>query len=211
MKTHQHALWISRYLIPLFCISLTSCTPPALPPENTLHDYLRSRIHSLDPIYAHDLYSTEVTAQIYEGLYQYHYLKRPLTIIPALAKGMPKVSQDQLTHTIKIKRNIFFHDHSVFPKGEGREVTAHDFVYSIKRVADPKNKSNGYWVYKNRILGLDKWRKQRAHQEIDFDSPIPGLFAEDKYTLVIRLTKPYYQLHHILTMPYAYVVPREGV
>ena len=39
-----------------------------------------------------DVYSLIVSGQCYEGLYQYHFLKNPDTIIPCLADGMPKVS-----------------------------------------------------------------------------------------------------------------------
>ena len=40
-------------------------------------------------------------------------------------------------------------------KGKGRELVAEDFIYSIKRVADVKNSSSGYWAFNNRIVGLD--------------------------------------------------------
>ena len=51
---------------------------------------------------------------------------------------MPTVSDDGLEYIFKIRKGIYFQDDTCFINGKGRELTAHDFVYSIKRVADVK-------------------------------------------------------------------------
>jgi peptide/nickel transport system substrate-binding protein len=59
---------------------------------------------------------------IYEGLYSLDDNYRP---IPMLAEGMPAVSRDQLTYTIKLRRGVKFHN--------GKEMTAADVVPSLNR------------------------------------------------------------------------------
>ena len=92
------------------------------------------------------------------------------------------------------------------------EVNSHDFVYSIKRVADVKNSSSGYWAFDGRIKGLDNFRIESSVSEItDYSYDVKGLKAIDDYTLQIELTFPYPQLLYILTMHYSYAVPVEAV
>ena len=64
------------------------------------------KVKGMDPIYANDRYSSNEIARVYEGLLEYHYLKRPYTLIPNLAAEMPKVSKDGLTYTFKISAGI---------------------------------------------------------------------------------------------------------
>lgn len=173
-----------------------------------------ARVRGFDPIKAGDVASALAISRIYEGLLQYAYLDRPYHVEPLLAEALPDVSGDGLTYTFKIRRGIYFQDDPCFidTNGQGRELTAEDFVYSIKRVADIKNASTGYWAFNDRIVGLDEWRATTAGDApSDYDAPVEGLYAADRYTLVFKLKRPYPQLLWILTMHYAFAVPREAV
>jgi ABC-type transport system substrate-binding protein len=195
----------------LVVISATACTRKGRDAENTLNVVVSANIKGLDPVTSSDTYSNMVVSQIFEGLLHYDYLKRPLQLQPLIAAEMPKVSEDGLTHTFKIRPGVMFHDNESFPEGKGREVTAQDFVYSWRRLADPANKSDGFWVFDGKIVGLNEWRDKMGKGEANYDTPIEGLTAPDKYTLVIKLVKPYYQLHYVLAMGYTVVVPKEAV
>lgn len=171
-----------------------------------------ARIQGLDPVKSGDVASSMVIARVYEGLLQYSYLKRPYEVEPLLATQMPAVSEDGLTYTFKIRKGIFFQDDPCFPGGKGRELRAEDFVYSIKRVADVKNTSPGYWAFNGRIAGLDTFRAStKGGQPTDYDAEVEGLRALDETTLQIRLNEPYPQLLWILAMHYSSAVPREAV
>ena len=173
-----------------------------------------SRIRGFDPVKAGDVASSLAASKIYEGLLQYAYLDRPYRVEPLLAEAMPKVSADGLTYTFKIRQGIYFQDDPCFQAsgGKGRELVAGDFVYSICRIADMKNAASGYWAFNDRIVGLDEWRVATGgDQPSDYSSRIEGLHAPDPYTLVIKLKRPYPQLLWILTMHYAFAVPREAV
>jgi ABC-type transport system substrate-binding protein len=95
---------------------------------------------SLDPARIVDLYSRNLTAHIFEALYQYDHLARPSKIKPLTADGPPEVSADFRVWTVKLKPGITFADDPAF-KGRKRELVAEDYVYALKRMVDPANKS----------------------------------------------------------------------
>ncbi len=173
-----------------------------------------SRIRGFDPTRAGDFATALAVSRVYEGLLQYAYLDRPYRLEPLLAVAMPDVSADGLAYTFRIRRGIYFQDDPCFAAsgGKGRELTARDFVYSILRVADPKTGSTGYWAFQDRIAGLDEFRATAGGDEpTDYDRPVAGLRAADSHTLEIVLKRPYPQVLWVLTMPYAFAVPREAV
>ncbi|RYZ77066.1 MAG: hypothetical protein EOP05_03060 [Proteobacteria bacterium] len=189
----------------------TGCTSKVDDKDTTINYVLRANVKGLDPLRANDLYSSTVIAQIYEGLLQYHYLKRPFTLEPGLADGMPVASADGLTHTFKIKKGVKFQDNAAFPDGKGRELTAQDFVYSFKRLSDPKMGSEGFWIFDGKIKGLNEWATAMKDGKATYDTVVEGLQATDANTLVIKLNKPYFQLYYVLAMQFAGVVPKEAV
>ncbi|MCF7849703.1 MAG: hypothetical protein K9M45_12705 [Kiritimatiellales bacterium] len=173
---------------------------------------ISSRVSGFDPVKSDDVDSSLAIAKIYEGLLQYAYLDRPYRVEPCLAASMPEISKDGLNYTFHLKKGIHFQDDECFPGGEGRELVADDFVYSIKRSADLKNASNGYWAFNNRIVGLDEFREISSGIEpTNYDLTVEGLKALDRYTFQIKLLKPYPQLMWIMAMHYAFAVPREAV
>ncbi len=199
----------------------SSCTHKNSEDEklNVITVGLRSDVKTLDPANAYDSVSNDVGPNIYESLYQYAYLQDGVEVEPLLAADMPKYSKDRLTLTIPIKHGIKFQDNSCFKAtgGKGREVTAEDFIYEIKRLALPKLDSQLWWAVDGRIAGInafhDKLAAAKTKEETDkiFAEPVEGLKALDPYTLQIKLTKPYPQLKYILTMGVAAAVPHEAV
>ncbi|HKL20350.1 MAG TPA: ABC transporter substrate-binding protein, partial [Tichowtungia sp.] len=197
------------------CLLLAGCGDPPLPRksgEEVVSYSQTSRIRGLDPGITGEVSSSLAISRLYEGLLQYHYLARPYKLIPALAESMPDISDDGLTYTFKIRKGIFFHDDPCFPGGKGRELEARDFVYSIKRVADVKNASSGFWAFNKRIKGINAFHDaSKGSEPTDYDMDVEGLQAPNKYTLQITLTEPYPQFLYILAMHYAFAVPREAV
>ncbi len=165
--------------------------------EMVLRHALFSKIKSFDPLSMRDVYSAQISGNIFETLYQYHYLKRPYELIPFLAEGMPEVSADKQTYTIKIKSGVLFHDDKCFDGGKGREMVAEDFIYGLKRIANIKNVSENWSLFADKIIGLDEFReytKDPNLKDVDYSREVEGLQAPDNYTLVIKLTQPWPQL-----------------
>jgi oligopeptide transport system substrate-binding protein len=201
---------LSLLTIALSC--LFGCSKKQDFTQRVIYQRTEAKIKGFDPIYSNDTYSSREIAKVYEGLYEFHYLKRPYTLEPNLAEALPTVSKDGLTYTIKIKKGVLFHDDKCFSDGVGREVTANDFVYSLKRVADPKLVSTGFWLIDGKIKGVQAWRdSQKNAEKVDYTTEIEGLKAIDKYTLQFKLTKPFPQFVYALAMTFNYVVAQEAV
>lgn len=180
--------------------------------EKVLVTVLESQVSGLDPVRGSGVYDAQAMGRLYDGLLEYHYLKRPFELVPNLAAAMPTVSEDGLVYTFEIKQGVKFHDNACFPQGQGRELVAEDFIYSIKRVADPKIQSPSFSMIAERIEGLDAWRDKYVDaSEVVYDEAVTGLRAIDKYTLQFTLTKPWPQFMCILAMPVGYAVPQEAV
>ncbi len=175
--------------------------------------YTRSyRLKALDPALSGDVSSSKAIARIYEGLVEYDYLARPYKVKPLLAESMPEVSEEGLIYTFKIRQGIYFHDDPCFPDGKGRELVAEDFIYSFKRIADVKNVSSGFWIFDERIVGINAFHEaSKGSEPTEYDMEIEGLQALDSHTLQIHLIKPYPQLLNVLTMHYAFAVAHEAV
>jgi ABC-type transport system substrate-binding protein len=165
---------------------------PAAGPKKVLRYAFRIAETGFDPAQIQDLYSRTVTPHIFEALYQYDPLARPAKIRPLTAEAMPEHSDDFRVWTVKVKPGIFFADDPAF-KGAKRELTAEDYVYSIKRFADPKVNSPTWTFYETlKFTGLAEARKQALESKAPFDyaAPIAGVRALDRYTIHFELDEP---------------------
>jgi len=141
-----------------------------------------------DPSQLTDIYSRTVTANIFEALYRYDHLARPVRLLPLVAAGAPEISADFKTFTVRVRPGIYFADDPAF-KGQRRELVAQDFVYTAKRVADPALNSPGWSSYEEAgLLGLKALRQQalKSKQPFNYEAEVEGLRALDRYTLQFR-------------------------
>lgn len=199
-------------VVTFLILAIAGCAKKQDASERVLNLISTSEIKGFDPIMADDLYSGREIGKIYEGLLAYHWLKMPYELIPNLAESMPEVSKDGLTYTFKIKQGVVFQDDVAFPNGKGRELEAADFVYSIKRLADSKNLSTGWWVLDGKLKGLNEWReKNEKLPATNYDEEVIGLKALDKYTIQFVLAKPFPQFLYSLAMGFTSVVAKEVV
>jgi oligopeptide transport system substrate-binding protein len=180
-------------------------------------------VKSIDPATCGDDMSSAIQGSVYEGLYTYHYLKRPLEVVPQLAAAMPEVSHDGLTYTIRLKAGVRYQRNPCFGKDPAgshawntRTVRAEDFVLEFKRIADYHINTGLAWAFiANRIVGLDEYRERTRTYRIGdysrYDLAVSGLAAADSLTLTIRLSAPFPQFIYVLAMHTNAPVPRELV
>ena len=171
------------------------------PGQKIRYSALGAKVRGVDPCDISDTTSSSIASQGYECLYQYHFLKRPYQLIPSLAESMPEISEDGLTYTVKLRKDVYFADDPCFPNGKGRQLVAGDFVYAWKRIANIKNLSKNWWMFDGRIMGLDEFRdytKTVKQYEVDYSRPVEGLKTLDDFTLQIKLTRPWPQLRYIM-------------
>ncbi len=157
-----------------------------------------------------DAYSDYINTAIFDPLYRYDYLARPYRINPNTA-ALPTISADGLTWTIKVTPGNYFADDPAF-KGKKRELVAADYVYSWKRILDPKVRSPNLQVFDQLFVGADAAvAKAKETGRFDYDVPIEGLRAVDRYTLQLKLTHPAYSLLSDLTTTPTAAVAREVI
>lgn len=222
---------------------------------------------TLDPAKAYSINEHVFVAQIVEPPLQYHYLKRPYTLIPLTASAMPtqeyldkqekKLSQDTAKekvaytlYTLNIKPNIYYQPHPAFAKNAvgqfyyhnldadwlnihnihsladfphkgTRELTAEDYAYQIKRLADPKVESPILGLMSDYIAGLKDYavllqEQYRNNENTGSDTlldlrnyPLAGVKIIDRYTLQIKVYGFDPQFVYWLAMPFFSPTPWE--
>ena len=230
---------------------------------NVFYSSFRERPKHLDPVRAYSSDEYVFITQIYEPPLQYHYLKRPYTLVPLSSSGMPKIryvdSQgDTVTsdspvenvafsvYEIRIKQDLLFQPHPALAKNNKgdyhyhelgredlgrirsladfeftgtREATAHDFVYQIKRIADPGRNSPIAGLMAQYIVGFKDLRDTLSRV---YDQSADGKFVDlrnfelrgvevvDRYTYRIRIKGKYPQFLFWQAMPFFAPIPWEA-
>jgi ABC-type transport system substrate-binding protein len=146
---------------------------------------------TLDPVQTNSDQNTSIILRnILEAPLSYDYLARPARLVPATAEALPEVSADGKVFTLRIKPGTRFDDDAAF-KGKPRELTAADYVYSIKRFFDPRYNSSDLYVFETlKIVGLGALRERAIKDRkkgFDYDTEVEGIKALDRYTLRITL------------------------
>ncbi|MDH5039940.1 peptide ABC transporter substrate-binding protein [Enterococcus faecalis] len=132
-----------------------------------------SEIGSMDSIFTQDEASINAQSNVFEGLYQLYEKDQ---LIPAAAKEMPEISEDGKRYTIKLREDGKW--------SNGDAVTANDFVFAWRKLANPKNQANYFFLLEGTILnGTAITKEEKAPEEL-------GVKALDEYTLEVTLEKP---------------------
>jgi len=178
-------------------------------------NYLRTAAHkSLDPVKQFDSASADLVGNVYDTVLQYHYLKRPYQLEPNLAAKMPEQSEDGLTYTFTLRKDVKFVDDECFPGGKGRALDVDDVIYSIKRFADANLNAKSYILMQGVVEGMDRFREatKKAGKDVDYSKlDILGLQRLGDHSFSMKLTRA----NPLALMPLAAtqmaIVPREAV
>ena len=157
----------------------------------TFRRVLGNNPSTLDPAFVTDVYGGFVVRQIFDGLVQFDAHLKPL---PAIAEFW-EASPDGCIWTFTLRRGVTFH--------HGREVTAHDVVYSFTRLLDPQKPLPVTELFR-RIQGATEFMQGKTHH-------VEGLKAVDRYTFQIVLEEPLASLLTVLGLHHTMVVPWEEV
>lgn len=130
-------------------------------------------VMSMDSSLANDLNSIWVIGNVQEGLYVMGPDNSP---VPALAKDM-EVSDDGLTYTFTLRDDAKW--------SNGTPVTANDFVYGWRRLADPATASENTWM-----MELTGVKNCTAVNQGELPVEELGVAAPDDYTFVVTLEHP---------------------
>lgn len=175
-----------RLVLMLFALAC-SCPTGAADPNKVLR-IASPDIDTLDPQQATTIPAQRVTFAIFEGLYNWDYLNTPAGLAPVTATAPPQISDGGKTWQVELKPGIYFTDDAAF-HGKRRELTADDYVYSMKRRLDPNLSRGGDTVMTDLIIGAREVvdAAKRPGAKFDYDRPIEGLRAVGRYGLRIKL------------------------
>ncbi|MDX2188607.1 MAG: ABC transporter substrate-binding protein [Bacteroidota bacterium] len=185
------------YLVMWITLSVIGCKPDKETKPLQIFKYNQDTdISSLDPAFARNQGNIWAVSQLYNGLVT---LNSKLEVAPEIAEKY-EISPDGKTYTFYLKKGVKYHDNEVFANGKGREINANDFVYSFYRIIDKKTASPGAWIFNDKVLNVN-------------DSTISDTCfkAVSDYVFRIYLRKSFPPFIQLLTMPYAFVVPKEGI
>jgi oligopeptide transport system substrate-binding protein len=216
---------------------LAGCDNSPYPPGETgksiLYLALGDDPKTLDPTVAYDVASGEVVNLIYPAYLEYDHLKRnPLQLDLDLGATMPVYQSVPVRETVDgkqgtrmgqlwtfhIRHDLRFQDDPCFPGGKGRPITAADFVFSFKRIADPGVNCPIVNYLDDKVVGMhdfEDYQMQREKRGLppDYSYPLPGLQLDphDPYTFRILLDRPYPQLRYLMAMSFTTPIPHEAV
>jgi peptide/nickel transport system substrate-binding protein len=147
----------------------------------------------LDPQEGYTTQSAEATWISYTPLLTYAHASGSAggKLIPGLADGLPTVSPNGKTYTLRLRPNLVY--------SNGKPVKASDFPYTIERAI--KLNWGGKSFFTNNIVGASAYDKGSAKS-------ISGITADDKTgTITIHLTQPYGAFANVIAFPSTGLVP----
>ncbi|MEO8103773.1 MAG: ABC transporter substrate-binding protein [Betaproteobacteria bacterium] len=166
---------------------------------------------TFDPVIVSDLYSNTINEAIFDSLLTYDFLARPVKLVPNTAAALPEVSEQGRVYTFRLAPGIYFADDAAFA-GNKRELTSHDYAYTLRRLLDPKNRSPWLWYVEGKIIGGDEAvAAAKKSGKFDYDQPIAGIETPDKYTLRLRLKETDYNFIYIFATVQTAAMAREVV
>jgi ABC-type transport system substrate-binding protein len=156
---------------------------------------------TLDNTQALDLDYNMVAGALYEGLYHFDPQGQ---LEPALADGMPEVSEDGLVYTFRLRPGAMF----AGPDFEPREVTAADVAYGMLRGLDPTPVGAPIQGWGASYLFPIKGAAAFAAGESE---TVEGIEVIDDHTLQVTLEQPTSTFLLGLTIATSWPVPQEAV
>lgn len=186
------------YFYIMVCVMLSGCDVAVLNSPysddesniSTLYSSFSLRPKHLDPARSYGSNEVVITGQVYEPPFQYHYLKRPYSLIPLTAEKMPTVkyfnTDNEIvtvndsniaysTYDISIKPGIYYQPHPAFMKTSKGDYSYHQLSVAeaeeIKTIADFKQQGTRELIAADYVYQI----KRLAHPELH--SPIIGLMV----------------------------------
>ena len=186
---------------------------------------------TLDPQVAYSVADHDILSNVYETLLEYHFLRRPYSLIPGLALAIPRarmLEQGRVAYRFRLREGVKFQRDPCFAhyhKGkDSRQLSAADVLFGLMRVADPKVNSPvaanfakiaGFPVFGKNLTRRRKSDPSFAALRVDKQyaaaGPVEGLRFVGPREFEIVLTEAYPQILYWFAMPFTSPVPWEAV
>jgi oligopeptide transport system substrate-binding protein len=219
----------------LAALALAACTNNPYPDDDAtkkiLYDSFVEAPKNLDPAVAYTTSAHAITGNVYDTLLEYHYLKRPYTLIPGLATEVPEPESragGRVAYRFRLRPDLLYQDDPAFGLGEKgrrtREIVAEDVAFELMRIADPAVNSPVIEPFSNLVgfSGFSERLAERRKDEPGFAElpvrvqyeragPLDGVRVLGPLELEILLARPYPQILYWFAMPFTSPVPWEAV
>jgi peptide/nickel transport system substrate-binding protein len=216
-------------------LALAGCSNNPYPASDRSQKILYSTFSeapkTLDPAVAYTTASHIITGNVYDTLLEYHFLKRPYELMPALAERVPEAVPHPgggVSYLFKIRDGILFHSDPCFhlSQGEGRsrKVVAADVAFELARLADPAINSPlagsfsqvlGFAQFAGKLAAMRQadaaFASLPAHEQYQRAGGIAGVIARTELELEIVLNEAKPQILYFFAMPFTTPVPWEAV
>lgn len=183
-------------------------------PVRVIRTAAGGRVRTLDPAFADDLASRNLLGAVYDTLLEYDYDARPYRLKAAMLEKMPEPAGDFKSYRFKLRDDLYFADDPVFA-GQKKKITSRDVLFSFLRIADARNHSPLFWLFRKRVAGIDAFNAASARMEKGdfslYEKGIKGFEILSEREFVIRLTKPDPRFLYALAMPNCGIVSRKAV
>jgi oligopeptide transport system substrate-binding protein len=224
-----------RWVLAGLALALTHCTNDPYPEADAglrvRYQALPGAIKTLDPAVSYTVLEHAITAQVYETLLGYHYLRRPYELIPGLATAVPEartLPDGRVSYRFQLRPDMLYQADPCFELGEAgattREIRAADVAFELMRIADPEVGSPVVTTF-SKIVGFEGFSQrlaERRESDPNFAAlridrqyaalgGVEGLRVGGHHELEIVLSEPYPQLLYWFAMPFTAPVPWEAV
>ncbi len=215
-------------------IGVLACTnnpyPDADNTEKVYYQPFGEPPKTLDPQVSYASTDQAVLANVYETLLEYHYLKRPYTLVGGLAEGVPLAEtrpDGRVAYRFRLRPGVEYAPDACFGlAGEGRTtrvLVAADVEFALKRIADPAvnspvietfRKIDGVLDFRERLVALreeDDFAALRIDEQYRRAGAIRGVSVLGETELEVLLAERYPQILYWFAMPFTTPVPWEAV
>ncbi len=222
--------------IALVAVAIAACSNDPYPASDSSKRVIYSNFddppRTLDPAVAYSTTDHMVTGNVYDTLLEYHFLKRPFSLIPGLAAEIPKPearADGTIAYRFALREGIFFQEDPCFAhfaKGTPtRIVRAADIAFSLHRIADP-NVNSPVIVTFGRIIGFADFSARLQALRAEDEEGMARLSAREQYERAggiegvrvlgetefeIVLDSPYPQILYWFAMPFTTPLPWEAI
>jgi oligopeptide transport system substrate-binding protein len=161
------------------------------------------KVTSLFPMSSVDIHSQRIISQIFDPLFRLDNEK--LEVQPGIAESF-KVSKDASIYTLKIRKNVRFHEDECI--NDDRTVTAEDVKFSLDFACSGLPNNEISYLLINRIKGAKEFNNA-SKKELTAGG-VSGIKVLDPSTIEITLVEPFSGFEKILTHSSLSIFPREA-
>ncbi len=230
MRTLRFAIALVSSLLALSCNNNPYADDDS--GERVIYGVFQDAPRRLDPAEAYDVVAHRIIGLVHDKLLEYHYLKRPFTLMPGLALAVPRAEPQPgggVIYRFQMRRGVGFGEDECFELSGGRgartrDATTQDIAFQIQRLADPalevQVRDSFMYIrgFGEFMQALGERRKAEpafaalpVKQQYEAIGPMSGVRTPSATELELELTGPYPQILYWFALEFTSPIAWEAV